>query len=164
MSKFKRKTEGGTPGISTASLPDIVFMLLFFFMVVTVMKPVDPILETIIPNANEVRKLEDRSLVSYIYIGSPFQSEQEKLGSQFRIQLNDDTYTRREIQNSNIIKKFFNDKQNKTKESKKDQIVVSIKADENVIMGIIDDVKYKLREAEAYQISYSTEKTQTQQD
>ena len=69
MSKFRKKKKG-TPGISTASLPDIVFMLLFFFMVTTVMRETElKIKKPQLPNATEVKKLERKSLVSYIYVG-----------------------------------------------------------------------------------------------
>ena len=69
MSKFKRSGKGGTPKISTASLPDIVFMLLFFFMVTTVMRETSMLVQIKVPEASEVRKLEKKSLVSYIYVG-----------------------------------------------------------------------------------------------
>ena len=67
MSKFKKKKKG-TPGISTASLPDIVFMLLFFFMVSTVMRETELKVKQSLPFATEVKKLERKSLVSYIYV------------------------------------------------------------------------------------------------
>ena len=67
MSKFKKKKKG-MPGISTASLPDIVFMLLFFFMVTTVMRETElKIKKPTLPKATEIKKLERKSLVSYIY-------------------------------------------------------------------------------------------------
>ena len=75
MSKFKDKGSGGTPAISTASLPDIIFMLLFFFMVTTVMREVDPLVKVTLPEATEVTKLEDKALVDYIYIGPPTNPE-----------------------------------------------------------------------------------------
>ena len=68
MSKFKKNKQDGTPPISTASLPDIVFMLLFFFMVTTVMRETEMLVDNILPQATEVKKLERKSLVSYIYI------------------------------------------------------------------------------------------------
>ena len=71
MSRFKKKKEGGTPAISTASLPDIVFMLLFFFMVTTVMRETTLLVENTLPQASEVKKIEDKSLCSYIYVGAP---------------------------------------------------------------------------------------------
>ena len=88
MSKFKRKSKGGSPGISTASLPDIVFMLLFFFMVTTVMRETTLYVDVLTPKATEIRKMEKKSLVSYIYIGQPVKRLQSSYGSKPRIQLN----------------------------------------------------------------------------
>ena len=63
MSKFKKKKSGGTPGISTASLPDIVFMLLFFFMTATTMKDSDLKIENKLPKANQTAKLHKKQYV-----------------------------------------------------------------------------------------------------
>ena len=71
MSKFRSKDNKGTPAISTAALPDIVFMLLFFFMVTTVMRETTLFVEVMIPKATEIKKMEKKSLVSYIYVGPP---------------------------------------------------------------------------------------------
>ena len=76
MSKFKKDSSKDTPGISTASLPDIVFMLLFFFMVTTVMRETTIMVKQSMPEATEIKKLEKKSLVSYIYIGSPVERMQ----------------------------------------------------------------------------------------
>ena len=59
------------PPISTASLPDIVFMLLFFFMVSTTMKEVELKVIVKTPDASEIKKLEKKSLTSYINVGEP---------------------------------------------------------------------------------------------
>ena len=69
MSKFRKKKKG-LPALSTASLPDIVFMLLFFFMVTTKMRETSLLVDTPrLPSATEVKKLENKSLVSTIYVG-----------------------------------------------------------------------------------------------
>ena len=88
MSKFKKKTDGGIPAISTASLPDIVFMLLFFFMVATVMRENSLKIKIALPVANQVEKLDKKNPVSYIYMGKP-STGYEKFGTESRIQLND---------------------------------------------------------------------------
>ena len=88
MSKFAKKKKG-LPAISTASLPDIVFMLLFFFMVTTVMRETDQLIDLSVPTATEVKKLERKNLVSYIYVGKPKQKYRAKYGSADKIQLND---------------------------------------------------------------------------
>ncbi len=89
MSKFKKKKSGGIPAISTASLPDIVFMLLFFFMVSTVMRETTLLVKISLPKATEVKKLERKSLVSYIYVGKPSKRYRATAGAESRIQLND---------------------------------------------------------------------------
>ena len=89
MSKFKKDGGKGMPAISTASLPDIVFMLLFFFMVTTVMRETTLFVSIQTPKATEIKKLEKKSLVSYIYIGSPVKRMQASYGTASRIQLND---------------------------------------------------------------------------
>ena len=82
------------PAISTASLPDIVFMLLFFFMVTTVMRETTLKVTVTPPEATEVKKMEKKSLVSYIYIGSPTKSQQSQmnLSTKALVQLNDVIY------------------------------------------------------------------------
>ena len=86
MSRFKDKSGKGTPPISTASLPDIIFMLLFFFMVTTVMRETDLLVKITLPEATQVTKLEDKALVDYIYIGPP---SDKALGTEPLMQLND---------------------------------------------------------------------------
>jgi biopolymer transport protein ExbD len=152
MSKFKKKKSGGSPGISTASLPDIVFMLLFFFMVTTVMREVDLKIENKKPSATEVKKLEKRALVSYIYIGKPKERFQAQFGREPRIQLNDQFARLEEIG------AFAHQEKEAKSESERPLLQFSIKADYQVKMGIVTDVKMELRKANALKINYSTEK------
>lgn len=70
MSKFRKK-ERATPAVSTASLPDIVFMLLFFFMVTTVLREQDLLVEQKLPQSSQLQKLQNKTLISYIFIGKP---------------------------------------------------------------------------------------------
>ena len=89
MSKFKKKGSGELPKISTASLPDIVFMLLFFFMVATVLRDNTLLIQNTLPAADQVQKLDKKDRVIYIYAGKPSSRYQDKYGDQPRIQLND---------------------------------------------------------------------------
>ena len=89
MSKFKKKKGGELPAISTASLPDIVFMLLFFFMVATVMRDNTLMVTNTLPAADQVQKLDKKDRVMYIYAGKPSMRYQDKFGTEARIQLND---------------------------------------------------------------------------
>ena len=89
MSKFKKKKDGGLPAISTASLPDIVFMLLFFFMVATVMRDNTLMVTNTLPAADQIKKLDKKDRVIYVYAGKPSARYADKYGDQPRIQLND---------------------------------------------------------------------------
>ena len=66
MAKFNKKKSGDLPAISTASLPDIVFMLLFFFMVATVMRDSTLMVQNTLPAADQVQKLDKKDRVIYI--------------------------------------------------------------------------------------------------
>ena len=150
MSKFQRKDKGKMPGISTASLPDIVFMLLFFFMVSTTMREVTVNVLQRLPAATEVRKLERKSLVSYIYIGTPRSAFQSLYGTEPRIQLNDQFATTEDIF------AFIASEREARDESEIPFMTTSLRVDNESRMGIVDDVKRALRRANALKINYST--------
>src|SRR5690606_40437715 len=153
MSKFKKKKDGGQPAISTASLPDIVFMLLFFFMVTTVMREVTLKVINQPPKATEVNKLERKSLVSYIYVGKPIEKLQGTFGTEPRIQLNDAFATKEDIIAFVEVERESRD------EAERPLITFSLKVDKNATMGIVTDIKQELRKANALKINYSTPKT-----
>ena len=150
MSRFKKDNKKEMAAISTASLPDIVFMLLFFFMVTTVMRETTLFVNVITPKATEIKKMEKKSLVSYIYIGPPIKRLQSSYGTSARIQLNDAFATVDEIQ------EFIATEREARDEKEIPYMTASIKADESVKMGIITDVKQELRKANALKINYST--------
>ena len=150
MSRFKKKKGDGTPAISTASLPDIVFMLLFFFMVTTVMRETTLLVENTLPQASEVKKIEDKSLCSYIYVGAPVAGMKSKFGTEPRIQLND------AFRLSSDVQEFVASKRESTSEEKIPQLITCIKADVDAKMGLISDIKQELRKAKAFKINYAT--------
>ena len=153
MSKFRKNKKGGLAPISTASLPDIVFMLLFFFMVTTVMRETEMLVDNTLPQATEVTKLERKSLVSYIYIGSPRGKNRKlKYGNEAKIQLND-SYAR-----VSDIQAFIIAERESRAEEEIPLLTTSIKSDVNVKMGIVSDIKQELRKAQSYKINYSTRK------
>ena len=152
MSKFKKVTSKGPQSISTASLPDIVFMLLFFFMVSTVMREQSLKVKIAVPEATEIKKLEKKSLVSYINIGVPYPALQKLFGSEPRIQLNDQFATKDDIRD------FIASEREKLDEIEQKQMTVSLKIDRNTKMGIVTDVKQELRKASALKINYSSRK------
>ncbi|MFN4233212.1 MAG: ExbD/TolR family protein [Bacteroidia bacterium] len=153
MAKFKKKGEGSVPAISTASLPDIIFMLLFFFMVTTVMRETTLKVEVRTPMATEVAKLERKSLVSYIYIGKPIKNLQSVFGTEPRIQLNDAFATLQQLPD------FVEAERNARNEAERPLLTFSLKVDKETKMGIVTDVKQELRKVQALKINYSTKKT-----
>lgn len=154
MAIFKKKGGGSTPQLNTASLPDIVFMLLFFFMVSTTMRETDMKVTVKLPEATEVVKLDKKSLVSYIYIGSPARQYQAVFGTDSRIQLNDNFRTLVDIRD------FITSERDALSEFDRAMLTVSIKGDENARMGIITDVKQELRKASALKISYASRRVE----
>lgn len=150
MSKFKKKTGGGTPGISTASLPDIVFMLLFFFMVVTVMRENTLMIENRLPTADQVEKLDKKNLVMYIYAGKPSQRYQAKYGTESRIQLND------KFADVQDIEPFIISERESKREEEVPLLTTSLKVDGETNMGLVSDIKQELREVNALKINYTT--------
>ena len=153
MAVMKKKGKKEVPAISTASLPDVVFMLLFFFMTVTTMRDQEVLVQTKLPSATEVQKLEKKTLVSYIYIGQPTKSMQAKWGTSPRIQLNDSYRIPQDVL------EFVASERDKMNENERAQMTICLKADENIRMGIITDVKQELRRANALKISYAASKT-----
>ncbi len=150
MSKFTKKRGKASPAISTASLPDIIFMLLFFFMVVTVMRSSDRLVDVIVPEATELTKLEKKSLVNQIYIGKPKDQYRDIYGTSPRIQLND------KISDEDDIPIFLEKHKIKVPENQRSKITSSLRVDGEVTMGIVQDVKTALRKANQLKINYST--------
>ncbi len=150
MSKFRKKGGKELPPISTASLPDIVFMLLFFFMVSTTMREVTLNIKVKLPEATELSKLEKKSLVSYIYVGEPLKQFQAIFGIAPRIQLNDQFANIGDIQDYVIAEREARD------EAEQKFMVTSLKIDENTKMGIVSDIKQELRKSAALHINYSS--------
>jgi biopolymer transport protein ExbD len=147
MSKFK-KSSGTTQDIPTAALPDIIFMLLFFFMVTTVMRETDILVKQKIPKATQLTKIQRKSLVSYIYIGEP--KNTAIYGSEPKIQTNDVFVT------EDDIIQFVNQEKDKLSEVERDQITMSLKVDSETKFGIVSDVQEQLRKANARKVLYSS--------
>ncbi|WP_321286975.1 biopolymer transporter ExbD [uncultured Sunxiuqinia sp.] len=152
MSKFRKNDTKELPPISTASLPDIVFMLLFFFMVSTTMREVTMKVQVTVPSATELSKLEKKSLVSYIYVGTPFKQYQSVFGSEPRIQLND------QFAKVSDIPDYITAEREARDEAEVPFMITSLKVDEYTKMGIVTDIKQELRKAAALHINYSSRK------
>ena len=150
MAKFGKKSNT-SQDIPTAALPDIMFRLLFFFMVTTVLRETDILVKQQLPRAVQLTKLERKSLVSYIYIGEPKQTN--LYGKEPKIQVNDVF-----VEVSDIVL-FVNQEKDKLNEAERDQITMSMKVDVDSKMGIVSDVQQELREANARKVLYSSIKS-----
>ena len=148
MSKFKKKKGGDLPAISTASLPDIVFMLLFFFMVVTVLRDSNLMVQQKLPKGDQVEKLKkDRSI--FIYAGKPG-SGYEKYGTEAKIQIGD------KFTDVSNIKFALEELRRKLRPELQDKVMVALKVDEDTNTGLVTDVKQELRDLNLLKIIYIT--------
>ena len=152
MAKFSKKRGKAKPEVSTASLPDIIFMLLFFFMVVTVLRDAELKVAVVTPFATELTKLEEKSLVNYLYVGKPTQKFQKVYGTKPRMQLGDKFATVRDIP------LFLEKHKVKLPENKRDRITSSLRVDGEVTMGIVSDIKTQLRKSGQLKVNYSAKK------
>ncbi len=132
--KFEKRRANANAVIPTASLSDIIFILLLFFMVTTTLREVDVLVQYKLPEAKAIEKIENKRLVTYLWIGRDE-----------RIQLNDAIVKLEEIQDIMYNKRV-----------QLPQVIVSLRIDKNSSMGIVTDVQQKLRRADARRINYST--------
>jgi len=129
--KIVRKTHTSKE-VSTASMPDIIFMLLVFFMVTTVMREFEG-LDVLMPRAKMIEKLESKRHTAYIW------ATKDGL-----ISVNDRIISMKGL-SSIMYERMVADP----------KITVSLKADENATMKLISDIHTQLREANALKLSYA---------
>ncbi len=141
---FEKKTAKAEQAIPTASLPDIIFMLLIFFMVTTVLRETDVEVRTLLPEAEAITKIEQKRLVSYLYIG-PRKLQGGEVG-ETAIQIDDAL-----IENQAAIRQIMN-----AKLQEEPRLIVSLKVDEDSRMQVVNEVQQELREANALRINYSS--------
>ena len=132
--KFKKKQAGTKQAIPTASLPDIIFMLLIFFMVTTVLREFDIKVQFTLPEAQSIEKIDNKRIVSYLWVGRDG-----------RIQIDDNIVVLPEIQS--IAAK---------KRQDIPQVIISLRIDKGSKMGIVTDIQQQLRQGDALRINYST--------
>ena len=133
-------------------MPDIIFMLLFFFMVVTVLRDAELKVSVNTPYASELTKLEEKSLVNYLYIGRPMKKFQDLYGTKPRLQLGD------KFASITEIPLFLNQHKLKVPEAQRPRITSSLRVDGEVTMGIVQDVKTELRKSGQLKVNYSAKK------
>jgi len=131
---FEKKRASTKQEIPTSSMPDIVFMLLLFFMVSTTLREVDVFVKFQLPTAKAIEKIENKRLVSYIWVGN-----------NGKIQLNDNLVKVSEIQKLMYAKR-----------QALPNVIVSLRVDKNSEMGVVTDIQQELRKADARRINYST--------
>ena len=147
MSMFKRK-DHSVPGLNTASLPDLIFTVLFFFMIVTHMKENRMKVKYQLPQGTKLERLAKKSTVSHIYIGKPY-----KGGGDNAVQVND------KIVDAADVEDFIAAERKRMAPDDAKNMTVSIKADKKADMGVVTDVKQSLRRANALKILYSGKKS-----
>ena len=152
MAKFGNNKDRSVSSFSTSSLSDIVFMLLFFFMVTTSMRETENKVMIKLPEASEVIKLERKDLASYVNIGTPTRNLQAQYGTDARIQLNDS------FKNTDDIRDFVAAERDAMSENERPLMTVVIRCDSDVHMGIVSDVKQELRRCSALKIMYCARK------
>ena len=129
--KIQRKNKVSNE-ISTSSMPDIIFMLLIFFMVTTVMREFEG-LDVILPRAKTIEKLESKRHTSYIW------ATKDGLVSV------DDKIVQMNSLGELMYQKITNDP----------KLTVSLKSDQNSLMKTISDIHTELRKAQALKLNYS---------
>jgi biopolymer transport protein ExbD len=141
---FKKKSAGSKQEVPTASMPDIVFMLLIFFMVTTVLREIELQVRVNYTQVDNIEKIEQKRLVTYIYVGP------EKLGA--------NEYGETQIQIDDAIIGDLNEIESAMSEKIIDQpkLIVSIRMDEDSETGVLTDIQEELRDANALRINYST--------
>ncbi len=149
--RFSRP-DHSVPELNMASLPDLIFTVLFFFMIVTHMRDVEMKVRYQTPAGTEVEKDAHKSAVVHIYIGKPADGSTDD----YVIQLND------RLSTVGDIARHVEEERSRMSPEDLERMTVSIKADRDVPMGIINDVKQALRKSYALNVSYAaTRKTTT---
>ncbi|MBP3756811.1 MAG: biopolymer transporter ExbD [Prevotella sp.] len=143
MSRFRRH-QRKVPGLNTAALPDLIFTVLFFFMIVTHMRKVTPMVQHVVPAGTELQQLKKKSSIVYIYIGKP------KGDTQTRIQLDN-----RYAEDMEEVERYVAAERSSMSAEDRQQMTVALKVDKDTPMGIVSDVKQALRKVGAYRISYA---------
>ena len=158
MSRFKRQRPRTVPALNVASLPDLIFTVLFFFMIVTHMRDVDPKVQYNVPEGTELTKEVNKSGLVYLFIGKPVDAQGRVIADEPRIQMGNRYVTVDEI-GAEIEKE-----RSRMSEEDRQRLTVSIRADRDTEMGFINDVKQALRKAGALNINYSATKEERKKE
>lgn len=147
--KIFRARNHEIPALNTASMPDLIFSILFFFMLVVHMRKTNVHVKYQVPMATEVSRMYNNSNIQYVYIGRPINNLGEIVGDNIVVQLNDHITTIPKIKN------YLVELSNALPPEQRKQLSISIKADRNVDMGTIIDLKQSLREANVLNVNFT---------
>ncbi len=150
MSRF-RESRREVPGLNMAAMPDLIFTVLFFFMIVTHMREVKPMVRYEVPQGTELEKANKAGMV-YLFIGKPISATGDVTAEESRIQVNDRYVTLEQLGQAVAAER------EKMSDEDRQHMVVSIRADRDTEMGLINDVKQELRKVGALTINYSASK------
>ena len=153
MSRFRHQKHREVPGLNLASLPDLIFTVLFFFMIVTHMRQTELKVRYVVPQGTELEKTGHKGSVVYLYIGHPVDEQGRVVSNETRIQVNDHYVSVHEIPGA------IAEARDQMASEDRMRMTVNVHADRDTDMGVINDVKQALRQAGALRINYSaTEK------
>ncbi len=148
MGHFEKKSAKTSEDIPMAAMPDIIFMLLIFFMVTTVLREVTLQVQVDYTRAENIEKIEQKRLVSYIYVG-PEKLSGNQLG-ETKIQIDDSI-----IEDVSAVRRLMYDKLRE-----EPRLIVSLRVHDEAEFGIVTDIQEELREAGTLRINYSTQQEQ----
>ena len=145
MSRFKKNNKRSLPSLNMASLPDMIFTLLFFFIIVSNMREAPHRLQFRVPTATEMEKLEKESMVTYIFVNK-----------EGEIQVD---YSILDLDN---LAGTLEQKISGTPDEKRDKMVISLKIDKETKMGLVNDIRQIVRNSGILLIHFATETRQTE--
>lgn len=156
MGRFRQHTNREVPELNLAALPDLIFTVLFFFMIVTHMRQVETHVRYQLPQGTEIGQEVSKAGLVYVLIGKPVDGQGRLTSQETRIQLND------RYVSVDDIPQCINKIREEMTEDERQRLTVCIRADRDTEMGIVNDVKQQLRRAGALNINYSATKRKEQ--
>lgn len=140
----RRRDDSGWGGLNMASMPDLIFTVLFFFMIVTHMRTEEVMVKYQLPDGTEISKTSNKRANINLYIGT------DKHGNT-RIQLGD-TFVHLEE-----IAPYIDHFRQSLADEEKEHITVSLHADKGTAMGVISDVRAELQRVAPITVRYSAQ-------
>ena len=150
MQSLYRRRSHSVPSLNLASMPDLIFTVLFFFMIVTHMRSDEVKVRLTVPQGTEVQKVANKSAVVNIYVG------QSREDGTWMVQLNGD------VVNPSEIPARIEAMRSRMSPENAERMTVSLRADRKAPMGIIADVKQALQQSYALKINYSATEIKNQ--